>query len=202
MGYYNYSNELYHYGVKGMRWGVRRFQDKNGRLTNAGKNRYREVDEIVKERDNLKIKSKTKSGSDVTLDHNHTPAFSKFLAKHNKKVRETLKNSKSFKIKAEDKTIGEMDLYKESKDSINVVWVSIDESQRGKGYATAVMNAAIKYAKQTGCKQVTLEVPGNSPDARHIYEKLGFKDVGKVSNEGDVWDGLTSMRLDLDKDKR
>lgn len=30
-------NELYHHGIKGMRWGVRRFQNKDGTLTNAGK---------------------------------------------------------------------------------------------------------------------------------------------------------------------
>lgn len=33
-------NELYHHGIKGMRWGVRRFQKKDGTLTNAGKKRY------------------------------------------------------------------------------------------------------------------------------------------------------------------
>lgn len=33
-------NELYHHGVKGMRWGVRRYQNKDGSLTNAGKKRY------------------------------------------------------------------------------------------------------------------------------------------------------------------
>lgn len=32
--------ELYHYGVKGMKWGVRRYQNKNGTLTSAGKERY------------------------------------------------------------------------------------------------------------------------------------------------------------------
>lgn len=32
--------ELYHYGVKGMKWGVRRYQNKDGSLTNAGKIRY------------------------------------------------------------------------------------------------------------------------------------------------------------------
>ena len=32
-------NELYHYGVKGMKWGVRRYQNKDGSLTTAGKKR-------------------------------------------------------------------------------------------------------------------------------------------------------------------
>ena len=35
-----YYNELYHYGVKGMKWGVRRFQNKDGTLTPKGKKRY------------------------------------------------------------------------------------------------------------------------------------------------------------------
>lgn len=34
------ENELYHFGVKGMKWGVRRYEDKSGHLTPAGKKRY------------------------------------------------------------------------------------------------------------------------------------------------------------------
>lgn len=35
-----YYEELYHYGVKGQKWGVRRFQNKDGTLTPKGKKRY------------------------------------------------------------------------------------------------------------------------------------------------------------------
>lgn len=33
-------SELYHYGIKGMHWGVRRFQNADGSLTSAGRARY------------------------------------------------------------------------------------------------------------------------------------------------------------------
>lgn len=34
------NNELQHWGIKGMRWGVRRYQNKDGTLTQAGQKRY------------------------------------------------------------------------------------------------------------------------------------------------------------------
>lgn len=36
----NTSDELYHHGVLGMKWGVRRYQNKDGSLTSAGEKRY------------------------------------------------------------------------------------------------------------------------------------------------------------------
>lgn len=40
-------NELYHWGIKGMKWGQRRYQNKDGSLTAAGKKRYNIVEKTV-----------------------------------------------------------------------------------------------------------------------------------------------------------
>lgn len=34
------NNELQHHGIKGQKWGVRRFQNSDGSLTNEGRRRY------------------------------------------------------------------------------------------------------------------------------------------------------------------
>ena len=51
------ENELYHHGIKGMKWGVRRYQNSDGSLTAAGKKRY---DRDIRENDARKKENRIK----------------------------------------------------------------------------------------------------------------------------------------------
>ena len=48
------NNNLQHHGIKGQKWGVRRFQNKDGSLTAKGKKRYNDDDDGV-----IKVKKNT-----------------------------------------------------------------------------------------------------------------------------------------------
>lgn len=56
------QNELYHHGIKGQKWGVRRFQNKDGTRTKAGKDRAKYIRER-KLSDEQKLKKNWKDGS-------------------------------------------------------------------------------------------------------------------------------------------
>lgn len=45
MWHYNNTNEIYHHGILGQKWGVRRYQNKDGSLTPAGKRKAAKMKE-------------------------------------------------------------------------------------------------------------------------------------------------------------
>lgn len=59
------SNTLNHHGIKGQKWGIRRYQNKDGTLTAAGRKRYdEEMERLKKEEKILKNKQRTKAQLD------------------------------------------------------------------------------------------------------------------------------------------
>ena len=69
------ENELYHHGIKGQRWGIRRYQNKDGSLTALGKKRAAKLEsdyekitgkKITRTTENRSGSSKSKSVSDMS----------------------------------------------------------------------------------------------------------------------------------------
>ena len=126
------NGELYHHGIKGMKWGVRRYQNEDGSLTNAGKKRYsrdaREKGYDKQDEDGTYYKTAGKKGGrketlNVDADRYVTEDLqrTKRVADESANLARNLKNVNDKSMKNQPKT--RMDLSnmsdKELRDQIN-----------------------------------------------------------------------------------
>lgn len=64
----NEKNELYHFGVKGQKWGIRRYQNEDGSLTDAGRTHYGYGSVSLQRNENNDSYIVSKKNSSATLD--------------------------------------------------------------------------------------------------------------------------------------
>jgi len=97
------NSVLVHYGVLGMKWGVRRFQNKDGSLTSAGKKHYsgdsKEKKEMDPERRERLKKAAIATGTVLTvaaataLYLNNKSAVDSFVKQHGSQLLSTIKDT-------------------------------------------------------------------------------------------------------------
>ena len=86
IGNFPVTDELYHYGILGQKWGIRRYQNPDGTLTAAGKERYgTDVTKLSKKEFNNQITASAHAGR------------LKRVAELNDKVQKEQENTKEFK---------------------------------------------------------------------------------------------------------
>lgn len=77
-------------------------------------------------------------------------------------------------------------------------WVLVDTAARGIGLGRQLVETALDYSRESGCKRVFLESTDGLPESQALYDDLGFE---LVSNEvEELWDGarpLIRMQLQL-----
>ena len=83
-------------------------------------------------------------------------------------------------------------------DEVYIAVLVVDASIRGKGIGSLLMQAAFEIAQQNQCTAVVLDVSNTNPDARRLYERLGFKLVRTIEFKYlPKWIGTTIMRKEL-----
>jgi len=86
-------------------------------------------------------------------------------------------------------------------DALRVDGIAVSAAARGQGVGTQLMAALEAHARAVGLRAVELEVVDTNPEARRLYERLGFV-VTKEGHYGQItarggFTGATYMRKEL-----
>ena len=81
-------------------------------------------------------------------------------------------------LREEDELVGYAGLWK-MHDEAHVTTVGVRRKEQGRGYGMALMLALIERAYELDARWVTLEVRASNFGAMALYEKLGFKVIGR-----------------------
>jgi hypothetical protein len=80
-----YNGELYHHGIKGMKWGRRRYQNPDGSLTPAGRKRY---DKMSDDRLQKTLYKQVKKARSAQSDWSNQWNVNNTIGKHSKAAQE------------------------------------------------------------------------------------------------------------------
>jgi len=162
---YNYEDYLSHAGIKGMKWGVRRYQNKDGTLTAAGKKHYRStgVRSALAKRANDKVDKSFNDWKENTKKKEDAIA----LGKQMNKAKMAYENDKSNKTLKADYKQANKD-YKKALKENTTYRKGVVKQEVGRDISRKYLSEAKKVKKQ-------LDSDPTNKDAQKKYNSLMSK---------------------------
>lgn len=82
----------------------------------------------------------------------------------------------------------------------DIAKVAVSSEARGGGIGRRMVEELISYGRKVGVEILTLDVRGNNHGAMHLYERLGFREYGRIEDfvavDNERWDNVY-FSLDL-----
>lgn len=158
------SMELYHHGIKGMKWGVRRFQNKDGSLTNAGGKRYngsdykprRSITQTIRDyRTASKRKKNLAKAREAAAEKRKAEAEAKAKAEQRRKdVEEGKISARNMTADELNSRINKLNLEKRYKQLMEETNPEAKAKSIGNGFVKKMWNDAVVPAMAEAGKQI------------------------------------------------
>ena len=100
------------------------------------------------------------------------------------------------------KVVGNSDVHlgKGKRSHVGTLGIAIKDGYRDVGIGTEMMQVLVEESRKAGLKLLRLSVFASNMRAKHVYEKVGFREVGRIPkaiNKGDEYVDEVWMALEL-----